>query len=126
MIGNLIPGGAASGPREGGVTDLCIWNHNDFTGRGIRNVHIDYSTDGVNWDYLGLHTIPWAKSSPDYTGSVVANFGGKYAKYVLLTTATWGSSNIGLSEVRFHFIPEPATLGLVALGALVVIRRRRA
>ena len=63
---------------------------------------------------------------------MVANFGEKYAKYVVITATggtgvgNWGGGNIGLSEVRFYFVTEPATLGLVALGALVVIRRRRA
>ena len=36
-----------------------------------------------------------------------------------------GSGNVGISEIRFYAIPEPATLSLLAAGSLMIARRRR-
>ena len=89
---------------------LQIWNHNNFTTRGMRGVVIDYSVDGADWLRLGDFEIPEATGESDYAGSVVANFGGASAKYVTITAKAdaphWGANNIGLSEVRFHLAQE--------------------
>jgi len=46
-------------------------------------------------------------------------------KYATLTTASDGKFAVSFAEITFDAIPEPATLGLLALGAAALIRRRR-
>jgi len=113
------------------LTELRIWNHNDFTDRGWRNVGIAYNT-GSEWIRLGdVFEIPIATRSADYVGSIVADFGGADATGVIICAVdkpaggNWGGGNGGLSEVRFYIVPEPATIGLIALGGLALLRRKR-
>jgi len=51
--------------------------------------------------------------------------GVQYVKLVNFTTAT-PQYAVGLSEMHFREVPEPATLALIGIGALTFIRRRRA
>ena len=52
--------------------------------------------------------------------------GGPLSDGAVYDTNHGGSGNIGLSEVRFVLVPEPATIGLLTLGGLAMLRRRRA
>jgi len=51
--------------------------------------------------------------------------GGPLSDGTVFDTNHGGSGNIGLSEIRF-VVPEPATIGLLTLGGLAMLRRRRA
>jgi hypothetical protein len=121
--------------------DLVVWNWNSqanpgggqFAG-GIKDVIIDYSPDGgANWSSLGSLTFAQAPSTAAYAGVVEANFGGASANKVVITVVNshnhWtgpASTLHGLGEVAFDVVPEPATLTILGLGTLGLIRRKRA
>lgn len=68
---------------------------------GIKDVVIDLSIDGINWIEHGRFTIPKAPGSSFYQGVFGPDFGGKIARYVLITAINnHGGSCYGLGEVR--------------------------
>ena len=103
-------------------------------------------TEG-DWTELDNGTFGFVTLSPNdnddadgnFTATDVISFGGVQAKHVLLRAlgpehaSTWnyvdegGGTNydLGLSEVRFVAVPEPATLGLLGIGGLALFLRRR-
>jgi hypothetical protein len=63
-----------------------------------------------------------------YTGSTQsAEFAGIDAQYVRYDVTNVGTStNVGMNEIRFYAVPEPAAALLGSLGMLALLRRRRA
>ena len=97
--------------------ELWVWNSNQlfeasFLGFGLRNVTVEYSTDGTNWAALaGASEFAQAPGAVGYAHNTTVDFGGAVAKYVRLTASSnWGGvlTQYGLSEVRFFFIPVNA------------------
>jgi len=92
--------------------EMRVWNHNlafeAFLGLGVKDVTIEYSTDGLDWMVLGDVELPQAPGTP-YTGTPVP-LEGVAARYVrLVIKSAWTSTNqVGLSEVRFTYIPAHA------------------
>ncbi|MHC4144243.1 MAG: LamG-like jellyroll fold domain-containing protein [Planctomycetota bacterium] len=92
---------------------MWVWNSNqvfeDLYGFGIRDVTVEYSTDGVDWTVLA--DVPEFAKAPgrgDYTHDTTVDFGGAVAKYVKLTaTSNWAGivPQYSLSEVRFFSVP---------------------
>ncbi|MCH8121055.1 MAG: discoidin domain-containing protein [Planctomycetes bacterium] len=94
--------------------EMWVWNSNDmmesFLGFGIKDVTIEYSTNGTDYTTLGTtHEFAQAPGAVDYAHNTTIDFGGVTAKYVRLTTnSNWGAGLLdqyGLSEVRFFYIP---------------------
>jgi hypothetical protein len=101
------------------IGEIWIWNYNAYlwggpaTGRGMRNVIIQYSTDGATWtSYNGGSPveIPQAHAIDGETRNLVINLGGANVKYFVITACetdgNWGSDEkegaynfYGLSEV---------------------------
>jgi hypothetical protein len=81
---------------------MHIWNGNEVSDRGLKEVTIDYSTDGVEWRKLGTFNFPQAPGIARYTGFSGPDFGGIRARYVLLTIHSNHGSEYGfaLSEIR--------------------------
>lgn len=102
--------------------ELWVWNYNEWTIRGLRDVVIEYTSDGVTWNKLGDYQIARAPSNGDghgydnYAHNTTINFTGVDANSVIITTkpgvgvGNWGDSIpvFGLSEVRFYSL-SPAT-----------------
>lgn len=109
------------------------WNH---TTAGLRDVYIHYSLTGGSgigeWTSLsGIgNTYSFSQASGRYgeRGKDEADFSGIFAKYVVITAAVnngnFGHTNYGLAEVRFDEVPEPATLLLLGLGAVMVFLQK--
>ena len=82
-----------------------IWNSNDpkHLDRGIREMIVDYSTDGVNWTELGTYTIEMAPGITTYEGVDGPDFNSLEARYLLLTAKNnWGGDCTGFSEIRIQ------------------------
>ena len=80
-----------------------IWNLNipDETDRGMNQVVIDYSVDGTTWTEWGEFTIPEAPGVGTYEGVTGPNFGGIFAKYLIITAINnHGGNCTGFSELR--------------------------
>jgi hypothetical protein len=95
--------------------EMWVWNSNQviesFVGFGARDVTVEYSTDGQTW--LTLAGVPeFAKASglPTYTANTTVAFQGVQAQYVRLSIhSNWGvAPQVGLSEVRFLYVPVKA------------------
>jgi len=106
------------------VDRMLIWNYNEYDWRiqGAKEVAIQYSTTGTadpaDWVTIYEGQIPMADSGPpsyETPVSLVVDFGGAAARYVVITAdagidMNWsngGSDRVGLSEVRFEQIPAP-------------------
>lgn len=90
-----------------------FWNFNVMgqTDRGMKNILIDYSLDGVNWTQAASYQLPQATGLPTYIGDYGPDLNEIDARYILITaTDTWGTSGCaGLSEVRFEIQGVVAT-----------------
>lgn len=86
--------------------DNQSWSLSPLSGRledGMQEVMIDISLNGTVWQEWGRFTIPKAPASSFYEGVYGPDFGGKLAKYILITGITnYGGSCYGLSEVKFN------------------------
>jgi len=93
--------------------EMWVWNHNtafeSMLGFGLKDVSIEYSTDGADWKILGdVPEFAQAPGADGYAHNTTVDFGGTTAKYVRLTVnSNWGGLFVqyGLSEVRFLYIP---------------------
>ncbi len=86
-----------------------IWNYNvtNDTDKGMQQVVVDFSADGVNWTALGgTYTWPQAPGSADYAGLVGPNFNDIKARYVLFTALqNWGDPSCsGMSKITFDAV----------------------
>ncbi|MHC4508833.1 MAG: discoidin domain-containing protein, partial [Planctomycetota bacterium] len=98
------------------LREMWVWNSNQIFeslfGFGMRDVTVEYSTDGAEWAALaGVPEFAQAPGTNDYAHDTTVDFGGVLAQYVRLTaTSGWGGvlPQYGLSEVRFFSIPVSA------------------
>ena len=102
---------------------MLVWNLNGpviFSGYGLRDVAIAYSSDGIEWVEMD-DTFARAPGTADYSHIPAVEFGGAVAKMVRIAAKNnWGSGpafNLyGLSEVRFLAIPVSAHLPMPESG----------
>jgi len=133
------------------IDHLVIWNYySDENGRGIRFAEILVSTADIPTDdsfislgvkEFGLRGVLYR---PDEEMSHLVDLGGAEAKTIkFLILENWfgtvfrqglsyenwfpNRSCAALSEVEFHLVqvPEPATMSLLALGGLALLRRKK-
>ncbi len=103
--------------------EMVVWNHNlsfeMFLGIGIKDVTIEYSTDGIDWVVLGDVQLAQAPASANYAPNSMISLDGVPAKFVRLNinSAYGGSGQFGLSEVRFQYLPTHARNPQPADGA---------
>lgn len=128
------------------VSSLLLWNYvESYNGtsasdRGIKTAQVLYSTDGTTYTPIDTFNFNQATAnnntvgySPMQTATFASTVTAQYMKIIPLTnfaTAagqwSWDNGVVGVNEVRFTAVPEPVSLGLLGLGAMALIRRRRA
>jgi carbohydrate binding protein with CBM4/9 domain/F5/8 type C domain-containing protein len=117
------------------LNEMLVWNYNvqfeSLLGFGIKDVTVEYSTDGTNWTALGDVVLTQATAKSDYAANTTIDFGGVAAQSVRITVNSgWGMmGQFGLSEVRFMYIPASArepqpTDGATAIDPSTVISWR--
>ncbi len=87
------------------LTTTKFWNYNVLgeTGRGMKEVVVDISLDGIIWTEQVSFELEEADGDNTYTGEEGPNLGSVKARYVLITgLSTWGNEDCaGLSEICF-------------------------
>jgi hypothetical protein len=94
---------------------MLVWNSNQAlegtVGVGVKDVTVEYSSDGQNWTALGDFEFVQASGEGPCAADTVVDFAGVSAEYVKLTIhSNWYGlvKQYGLSEVRFLYIPVTA------------------
>ncbi len=91
--------------------ELWVWNYNVqfevVLGYGLKDVTVEYSSDGVDWIAFGDVELSRATATADYAHNTTIDLEGAAAKFVRLTVNSgWGMLGYyGLSEVRFLQTP---------------------
>ncbi|NQV35897.1 MAG: discoidin domain-containing protein, partial [Phycisphaeraceae bacterium] len=107
---------------------MKVWNSNGIAemaiGWGVKDVLIEYSTDGENWEVLAdVNQFSRASGSPAYNQYDEIAFNGTAAKYVRFDIqSNWGGilMSYGLSEVQFTMIPAQVRTSYPVSGAVDV------
>jgi len=91
--------------------EMLVWNYNVqfelLLGFGVKNVTVEYSENGTDWTVLGDVELAQGTARADYAANTTIAFDGVAARYVRLSiNSGWGMlGQLGLSEVRFMYIP---------------------
>lgn len=119
------------------VGQVFIWNYHDIdgffgstlSGNGAATAVVSFSNDG-GATYSGAVNINPAEA-PTTVGTAASSsahaLGNVTADHVRIQLLTHfaGGDRIGLGEVVFSTVPEPASLGLMGLGAVAMLSRKR-
>ncbi len=87
---------------------ITFWNYNNpsHLDRGLNEVIIDYSLDGVEWLEWGTYTLDMATGSSTYEGDLGPDLDGLEAKDILITAVSNHGDNscFALSEIKIEVI----------------------
>ncbi|UCD53337.1 MAG: discoidin domain-containing protein [Phycisphaerales bacterium] len=104
------------------LNEMWVWNYNVqfelILGFGLKDVTIEYSTDGADWTALGDFELARGTARADYAPNTMIDLGGAAARYVRLTVASGHGmlGQFGLSEVRFYHAPASPRDPIPAAG----------
>lgn len=116
-----------------GFTDLTVSWAQRGTATGFNSRQFDYSLDNANWTNVGTDigalSATWETESYNLTGiTALEGQSNVYFRIVLAgSSSTSGNNRFDniLVEGTQTVIPEPSTALLGAIGALMLLRRRR-
>jgi hypothetical protein len=113
-----------------GYEDLVVSYATRGTSTGFTSHDWSYSTDASTWTSLGSITGTTSTSYSVKTLSTITALNNSSTAYLslVLPGATSATGNNRLDNIQFNAtvaaVPEPATAGLLALGLLLLRRRR--
>ena len=123
------------------IDTLKIWNFNDESqlDAGIQKAQVGYTTDtglplaSRTWIDAGTIELTRGTGSGYYAGNAPIDAttlgldGVEITGLMLEVISTYDSEQAGLSEIHFEgeVVPEPATMGLLAVGGIAMLRSRR-
>jgi len=139
------------GAAQTNLDKIYIWNENEKGNRGMATINIYYATsvtlpptssDSANPTDYDFSDAAWTLFNPTAAIAVppgTSNPGSPLnatidisaipiARYIAIEAVTDnGAANdrVGLAEVVFTGVPEPATMTMLALSGLAIIRKRR-
>jgi len=96
------------------LQELWVWNYNVqfemVLGFGVKDVTIEYSTDGVEWTAFGDVEFAKGPAMAGYAHNTTVDLSSVAAKSVrFAVNSGWGMlGQFGLSEVRFSYVPVQA------------------
>ena len=91
--------------------EMWVWNYNVMfeavLGFGLKDVTIEYSTDGAEWIAFGDVEFAKAPAATGYAHNTTVDLSGVSAKYVRFNVNSGHGpmGQFGLSEVRFYYKP---------------------
>lgn len=102
-----------------GVTHFWNYNVAGETEKGLKEVIIDYSTDGNNWTTATQFELAEASGNSNYTGVTGPDLGGVTARYILLfAQSTWDEGSCaGLAEFKVEVMGTVLNVGLLTFVA---------
>lgn len=87
---------------------ITFWNYNNPSNldRGLNEIIIDYSLDGVQWQEWGRYTLDIATGSSTYEGDLGPDLDGLEAKDILITAVSNHGDNscFALSEIKIEVL----------------------
>jgi hypothetical protein len=105
------------------LREMWVWNYNGsiepWVGCGLKDVTVEYSSNGTDWTALGAFVFAQGSGQADYAHGTTVDFKDTAVKYVRLTAKSkWGElmPQYGLSEVRFLYVPFQARQASPAPG----------
>ncbi len=113
---------------------VYLWNYGENGGAaamGIKGASFEFSVDGGStWSAASPLTFEVATFAAGKTIAGYQGLGSHSANAVRMTIntnfgAAESSGTVGLGEIRFTAIPEPASMLLLSIGAVALLRRRR-
>jgi len=116
------------------LNEISVWGYADTNANGLSDFSLQFASeaDGPGAFGTSIPLNPSFTATQPVTPRQSFSFPYVTARYVELTPLDNffginppGGDRGGLGEVAFEEVPEPATLSLLALGGLGLLRRRR-
>jgi hypothetical protein len=98
------------------MDQLWVWNYNyefeSMFGLGAKDITVQYSTNGDDWETLGDFVLNQAPGSAGYDHNTTISLSGIAAQKIkiIMNSGMSGLNRYGLSEVRFFYIPTCARM----------------
>jgi len=103
--------------------EMDVWNHNGLLGLfGIQEALIETATGGGEYTTLGTSTFEKAPGTDGYAANTTVDLEGVIANKVRITALSGylDANDVGLSEVRFRYLPVRAYRLSLANGTAAV------
>lgn len=106
-------------------TDLSLYADDGAGGLGALLATIQANDEEVVNGTYELRSVIFDTTDPLNAALVAANLGRDLHVYVGHSQTQSGGGEVEVDDVQLSVVPEPATLSLVAMGALFGLRRRK-